>query len=100
GAADVEDGERLGKREDVLVEGVDQGAVVDAEPDGDDRLDRPAEQRWIDVRVEAAHHPALAKTAQPDEAARRREPDLRGKLLVRDPRVLLQREDEGAIDPV
>ncbi len=48
-----------GERPDGRREVVDLVARVDREPHGDQRLQRPAERREVDLGVEAADHPAL-----------------------------------------
>ena len=54
GTGDLEDGLPFRQREDEGAEGVDRIVGLRSQPDGDDRLQRPAEQTLIDGRVESA----------------------------------------------
>ena len=71
-----------------------------ADPHGDDRLEPAAERVAVDVGVEAAQDAAGAQGAHALEARGGGEADALGQLLVRDPRILLQRRHEGPVDSV
>ena len=64
GARDVEHSERLGQREQVAVEVVDQMARVHSKADRDQRLRRAAEERGVDIRVEPADDAPVAESAE------------------------------------
>ena len=100
GAGDVEDLDHLRHREGGLAERVDVRARVGADPHRHDRLEPAAEAVAVDVRVEAAQDTAGAERTDALEARRGGEADARGQLLVRDPRILLQRGHEGLVDSV
>jgi hypothetical protein len=62
-------------------------ARVGPHPDGDDRLEGPAESRAVHVGVKAPNDPACAEGAHPLEASRGCESDERREVLVRRPRI-------------
>ena len=100
GPGDVEELDHLRHRKGRLPERVDVGARVGADPHGHDRLEPAAERVAVDVRVEAAQDAAGAKGTHALEAGGGGETDALGQVLVRDPRILLQRGDEGPVDSV
>jgi hypothetical protein len=50
--------------------------------------------------VEASQDASFTEAPQALEARGRREPDELGKVLVRNPSILLQRQHEGGVDSV
>ncbi len=73
---------------------------MDGEAHRDQRLERPAERRQVDLGVKAADHAAIPQRSQPGERRRRRHPDAIGEALVRDPGVVREQLEQGAVDVV
>jgi hypothetical protein len=96
----VEDLHHLGELECETPEGVDVLTRVGADPHGDDRLETAAERAPIDVGVEPQQDAAQPQRPDPLEARRGGDPDLRCEVLVREPRILLQRVHDRAIGAV
>ena len=73
---------------------------MDREPHRDQRLERPAQRRQVDLGVEAADHAAVSQRPQPRQRRRRRDPDAVGQALVGDPGVAREQLEQGSIDVV
>ena len=76
-----------GQRAHGVRERVDLLARVDGQADSDQRLERAAERREVDLGVEAADDAALAQRPQPRQRRGGRDPDALGEALVGDPGV-------------
>ena len=75
-------------------------ARVDRKPNRDQRLERPAQRRQVDLGVEAADHAAVPQRPQPRQRRRRRHPDAVGEALVGDPGVVREQLEQRAVDVV
>jgi hypothetical protein len=84
----------------VLIEVVDQGARVDTKTHRDDRLNVAPDGGEVDLGVKASQDPPRDQPADPFQAGRGGDPDPRRELLVGNPRIALQFDDEGVIDSV
>ena len=74
---------------------------MDRESNRDQRLERPAERREVDLGVEASDHAPIAQRPQARQRRRRRHPDAIGQALVRDPGVAreqLEQRSVGGVD--
>jgi hypothetical protein len=70
-AGEVEEPERLRKREHVLHERIDQRPRVRAEADRDQGLELATERSQVDFGAEAPNDPSCTQTSNPLETRRR-----------------------------
>jgi adenylosuccinate synthase len=100
GPGEEEHVEHLGQRGDRGGELADAPARVGLEPDGNHRLDRPAERGHVDVGMVATDDAALAQRPHPAEAGGRGDADMLGERVVRHPGIAGEQADDAPIDIV
>lgn len=99
-AGDVEDFDDFGEGVGQFSEALDGREPLVAEADGDDGAEADAERGGIDIGVKATENAVVDELADAVAAGRLRQAYARGELLVAEPRILLQRGHDSAIDLV
>jgi cystathionine beta-synthase len=99
-AGQMEHHQHAGKSPDGVRECVDLLARVHGEAHRDQRLERPAKRREVDLGVKAPDYAALAQRAQAGKRGRRGDPYLVGEALIRDPRILGHESEDRSVDGV
>ena len=99
-AGDIVEIADLGQRGEVRPQPLHQLALVANDADEHQGLERDRQGPGIDVGVEATDDLVPNQSTHALEAAGGRETDARGQLLVAQPRILLKRRQDSAIDSV
>ena len=94
------DRDDLGQGADVNGKGIEGLRRMNLQSDGNHRLKTDAQHLGVSVGMKSAKDPISLEPTHPFEAARRRQPDLRRELLVREPCIVLKSLDDFEVDSI